>query len=107
MDAKFEKIKQENWEGQKRVFSDSPTNTQIQILPDRCVSPGNFRPSAAMVGVYHAHPTTIKALKKELWIAGEEVEFFTQLVECQGCKRQLDIQFWHFCPYCENSLPKV
>ena len=78
--------------------------TEVNIIPDKTVSLGKFLPSKVIVGQYKAHPITIRAMKKNIFAAGDDL--FSELAKPYICKcgQNLDIQFWHFCPYCEAEF---
>lgn len=81
---------------------------QVPIRPDTSVSPAKFLPDPLIPGGFKAHPTTIRAMRKDLFVAGDEgFEDVEQLYTCQSCQAQLDLQFWLFCPFCEQSFPKT
>ncbi len=106
---KIKKIKQESWGGAKPYFDlSNPQEEEVQILPDKSISPGMFKPNPSKQSQYFAHPTTIKALKKNIFLAGNDWEGSGILTEitCSGCKRKLDKDFWHFCPFCETQFEK-
>lgn len=80
---------------------------EVPIRPDKSVSPAKFLPDPFIPGGYKAHPTTIRAMRKDLFVAGlEGFEDVEQLYTCQSCHNELDLQFWVFCPFCEQSFPK-
>lgn len=80
---------------------------EIPIRPDTSVTPAKFLPDPLIPGGFKAHPITIRAMRKDLFIAGEEgVEDIELLYVCESCQKQLDLQFWLFCPFCEQSFPK-
>ncbi|WP_417336634.1 hypothetical protein [Halobacteriovorax marinus] len=91
----------------KKHFIDDPTAYQVQIRPDKSVSPGKFLNDPLIPGGYKAHPTTIRAMKKDIFAAGSELfEDLAFVINCESCKAELDLQFWHFCPFCEAQFPK-
>lgn len=80
--------------------------SQVQIIPDTLVSPGKFKQDTKKNNVYYAHPTTIKAMKKNIFVAGQQPFEDLEIMHiCESCKTELDIQFWHFCPFCEAKFP--
>lgn len=80
--------------------------SQVQILPDTLVSPGKFKQDTKKNNVYYAHPTTIRAMKKNIFVAGQQPFEDLEIMHiCESCKTELDIQFWHFCPFCEAKFP--
>lgn len=88
-------------------FIDDPTEVKVQIRPDKAVSPGKFLNDPIIPGGFKAHPTTIRAMRKDIFVGTTEVfDDLEFLINCASCKTELDLQFWHFCPYCEASFPK-
>lgn len=78
---------------------------EVAIRPDKSVSPAMFAPDPLRPGFFKAHPTTIKAMRKDLFVAGEEgLEDLEDWMTCDSCGKNLDRQFWIFCPYCESSF---
>lgn len=99
-----DKLSKENWYHQKQYFDlENHTESEVQILPDKSVNLGNFRPSKIQPGTYYAHPTTIKAMKKNIFVAGN-IDELAEAIICHSCQAELDKQFWHFCPYCESGF---
>ena len=95
-----------NAAGHKLLDTQQSTTQKIELVPDKSISPGMFRPSKlALRVVYLAHPVTIRAVRKEIFMVGNnEFEDLEEIIQCQSCKRELDIQFWKFCPFCEASF---
>lgn len=106
-DKFFNKLKAETWENQKPYYDlSNPQEERIQIIPDKSVSPGMFRPDKEMPGKFFAHPTTVKAMKKDIFLTGDyfEVLGIATVITCSGCKREIEKEFWHFCPFCETKF---
>ena len=80
------------------------TEVQVQIRPDKSLAPAKFKPDLLHPGHYLAHPSTIKAMRKDLFLAGEDFVDLEQIVECKSCSEKLDLRFWQACPYCEQSI---
>ncbi|MBC7713887.1 MAG: hypothetical protein H7177_11140 [Rhizobacter sp.] len=78
---------------------------QVNIIPDMSISPAQFIPDKLDSKKFRAHPVTIKAMRKELFMGGEDFIDLECLLTCASCKIEIDVQFWHFCPYCEASFP--
>ena len=83
-----------------------PQNVKVQIRPDNKVPRGLFLPDPLIPGGHKAHPITIQAIRKDIFLAGEAFVDLEMIYQCQSCKQELDLQFWHFCPYCEAAFPK-
>lgn len=89
-------------------FGDQAEKTvKVDIRPDESINPGMFKPDPLKPGHFKAHPTTIRAMRKDIFVGGSD-EFIDleQSYICQSCKTELDVQFWLFCPYCEAEFPK-
>ena len=79
---------------------------QVNIIPDKKIKPAQFIPDPLNPKKFRAHPTTIRAMRKELFMGGEDFVDLECLITCASCKTEIDMQFWEFCPYCEASFPK-
>lgn len=78
---------------------------QVQIIPDKNIAPALFVPDLLNPKKYRANPITIRALKKDIFVAGNEgFEDLEIMHQCLSCQKIIDLQFWHFCPYCEKSF---
>jgi hypothetical protein len=86
------------------MFSEVCETSQVDIRPDKDVTLGKFRPDPQNPSGYIAHPTTIRAMKKDIFMAGEGFEDLEMHYRCYSCHTTLDLQFWNFCPFCEASI---
>jgi|SRR5690606_33797070 len=78
---------------------------KVQIRPDSTVRPAMFLPDPLIPGGYKAHPVTIRAMRKDIFAAGNELfEDLEDLITCESCQHEIDRQFWVFCPYCEAKF---
>lgn len=101
----YEKLMKAKNAAQKPNFSETPSEIyNVKIRPDTKIKRALFRPDPLIPGGYLAHPITIKALKTDVFVGGDGFEDLESLYTCQSCKSTLDLQFWHFCPYCEASF---
>lgn len=92
----------------KMYGSEAESEIQVQIFPDKSVAPAKFIANKSIPGTYRAHPVTIRAMRPEIF-TGSHNDLFTDLeynIKCQGCSEVYDLQFWKFCPFCEESIPK-
>lgn len=103
LEKKVEQIKRANIESQKPCYQEQPRNFKVHIKPDSSIGRGKFKPHPAFPGKYLAHPVTMRALKKDILLAGEDFTEFEDFQRCESCGEVMDRQFWHFCPYCESS----
>tara|TARA_B100000925_G_C22007352_1_gene474316 strand:+ start:2760 stop:3098 length:339 start_codon:yes stop_codon:yes gene_type:complete len=90
----------------KQLLSSSQQIESVRLLVDQNVSPGMFRPHKSSSNIFFANSLTIRAVKKDLFLAGEGFEDLKRVVSCTSCNQELDEQFWSFCPYCEGKLSK-
>lgn len=91
---------------QPHLRIDRPEEYQVQLIPDQNVSPAKFIKDTKTPSSYRAHPLTIRAVRKEIFTAGDFVlDDLECLFQCEKCNHSLDLQFWNFCPYCEAHLP--
>ncbi len=107
--TQFETLKNAKNAVEERMYTPTPeAEIKVQILPDKSVSPAKFIANKTMPGTFRAHPVTIRAMRQDLF-AGANNELFADLeynIHCRGCKTVIDVQFWKFCPFCEESFPK-
>ena len=106
LNKKFAQIRQANWEGKKPFYQSSAQEANVQLLPDPSINPGKFKPHPTSPHCYLAHPTTIRAVKKDMLLGGEDFLEFAQTAPCPSCRQTVDQQFWHFCPFCESRWEK-
>ncbi len=81
-----------------------PTEYKINIRPSESVSRGMFKSDPLLPGGHIAHPATIRAMRQDLFILGDDFVDLEVLYTCESCKKVLDLQFWQACPYCETSI---
>jgi hypothetical protein len=83
------------------LFGREPDKKEkVEILPDKTVTPGKFLPHHLLPGAFKAHPQTIAAVRKDIFLGGEGFEDLEEMIECSGCHESIDKQFWVFCPMC-------
>ena len=73
---------------------------QVSLRPREEIPPAIFHPDPLFPGGFLAHPRTIEALRKEIFMVGTNIDELSAPYTCHSCRHQLDLQFWHFCPYC-------
>lgn len=76
----------------------------VSLRVNKDVAVGLFKPDPLIPGGYLANAVTLKALRKDIFVTDFELDEFTEVVTCEGCRRELDLQFWFFCPYCETKF---
>ena len=101
-------LNERNAAGKSMYYMNGREEVQVQIYPDKSVSPSKFIANKTLPGTYRAHPLTIKAMRKDLFanMYSETFEELEYLYKCEGCKKTIDLQFWQFCPHCEKAFPK-
>ncbi|MCK5884591.1 MAG: hypothetical protein KAG61_12945 [Bacteriovoracaceae bacterium] len=78
---------------------------KVNIRPNKDVALGKFKSDPLLPGCHIAHPITIEAMRKDLFVLGDEFIDLELKYECIKCRKELDLQFWMFCPYCETPFP--
>lgn len=109
MDKKIlNNLKKEHWVGGQQVYNfDDCQTSQVNIRPNNDVTLGNFRSDPLIPGGFVAHPTTIRAMRKDIFVGGNDFDLHQQLYHCESCGKELDLQFWQFCPYCESQFQNL
>ena len=94
-----------NAAGSQLYSSTQDQEVKVQILPDNSVAPAKFLPHDLIPGAFKANPLTIAAMRKDIFVGGDgEFRDLQSLILCQGCNREIDRQFWIFCPFCEAKF---
>ncbi len=101
----LKKLKTANWEGKLPYYSPHYQEVNIQIRANESVGPGIFKPDPLIPGGWIAHPQTIKAVRKDIFMGEDGFEELEILYQCISCKKTIDLQFWIHCPYCESKIP--
>ena len=81
-----------------------PQEFNLKIEPNESIAPAMFRPHPDKPGIYEATSLTIRAMKKDIFLAGNDVDELKQPHTCTSCQQPLDRQFWFMCPYCGESF---
>ncbi|MDD4973299.1 MAG: hypothetical protein PHY93_03065 [Bacteriovorax sp.] len=103
--SQLEKLKSYSNAANSPLFNTDYHETyDVNILPDPKISPAKFIPDPLRPNVFRAHPVTIRAMRKELFMGGVDFVDLECLRICGSCKHEIDLQFWQFCPYCEASI---
>ncbi len=102
----IERIKREtNFNGTPAFETNRHQNIQVSMRVDDKVEPGKFVKDPLVFNGYKACYSTLKALRRDIFITGEFSEMSDDYT-CEKCKKLLDLQFWLCCPYCEEPFPK-
>lgn len=103
----YQDIKDALVEESKPAFDmQNAQNFSVDLKPDKSVSRGNFKPNPDHERGYLAHPSTIAALKKDIFVTDVDLQDYSLEIDCPSCKTKLDLQFWKFCPFCDSPFPK-
>ncbi len=86
--------------------TETTEDIQVNIRPDKTIAQGLFKEDPLLMGGFKAHPITIRAVRKDIFFADMDFIDLEIKYQCQSCRNELDLQFWHFCPFCEASFPK-
>jgi len=107
----LEKVKKELLELQNAanlpLLSDDYQEVKVAIRPCSDVTPAMFKQDPLNPNGHIAHPDTIKAMRKDIFVAGEGFEDLQKEITCRSCKKIYDIQFWIHCPYCGEKIPPL
>ena len=76
---------------------------RANIRPSKNVRIGVFKVDPIYPNSYIAHPDTIRALKKDILVDENDLDFYEEYI-CQNCKSALDKQFWLYCPFCGTNF---
>jgi hypothetical protein len=97
----FNDIKNANIEGKHKVYNhELPENHKLELKPDENVRTGLFKPVPGQSHTFTAHPLTIKAIRKDLFVSDLEFEDYSLELECSKCSNAYDLQFYRQCPHC-------
>lgn len=103
--SQLEKLKTyANAAGTPLFNTDYHEQHKVNVKPDTNIARAKFIPDKLLPNVFYAHPVTIRAMRKELFMGGVDFIDLECLRICDSCKQKIDLQFWHFCPYCEASF---
>lgn len=85
---------------------DQEESVQFKVHIDNSLPHGRFFKSEVFPGEWRASEQTYKAMKKDIFALGESLDELKEPYQCFGCRKELDKQFWHFCPYCGERFRK-
>ncbi len=106
----YQRFAQDNWENQKAAYRmDQQEEIKVQFRPHNDVSIGMFKIDPLLPAVYLAHPQTLRALRRDLFVGlddEERLERFSFAHHCESCHQLVDLQFWLHCPFCEKAFGK-
>lgn len=99
-------------DGSRKFITEKVETSHLRLIPDPYMPPAIFRPVTStdpqvknpLIPTYYAHPVTIRAIRKDILLAGSDLELGEYNYRCSSCQNLLDLQFWEFCPYCEKRF---
>lgn len=101
----FEEIqKMTNGIGTQLLDLEKEQEVKINIRPDKQVAIGLFKPDPLLLSGFIAHPDTIRAMRKDIFVTDPDLLDRSQVALCEGCEQILDRQFWHYCPFCGENF---
>ena len=100
----YDKIKSLKNAGNLPLTSPNSVESTVRLIPDEKIAPSLFKPSQIEPNVYYATSLTIRAVKKDIFMAGDGFEDLEMIRPCLDCGKNLDLQFWKFCPFCEGKI---
>lgn len=77
---------------------------KIHITVDNTLAHGLFKPNPSIENGWLASEQTFRAMKKNIFALGENVDELMSPYTCHSCHSKMDQQFWHFCPYCGSQF---
>ena len=80
-------------------------NLSVNIRVVKTVAPAMFKPDPINPGGWIANELTFRAMKKDIFTLGDDIDELKSPHTCIGCNSQLDLLFWQLCPYCGKDLP--
>ncbi len=72
---------------------------QIKLRVDETIAPAKFKQDPLIPGGFLANSLTLKALRSDIFVLGETTDDLSSIQDC-ACGKEIDVQFWKFCPYC-------
>lgn len=90
----------ENQVGDPLVNLNKQQDFSVHIEIDNSLGPARFKAHPTIEGFWYASQETFRAMKKDIFSLGEDIDEMTNIIECKSCKTNVDTQFWHHCPYC-------
>ncbi len=76
----------------------------FNLRPDNGVPLALFKPDPQNPSGHIAHPDTIRAMRKDIFVSDPDLLDRSLKHTCLGCKHELDLQFWLHCPYCGKEF---
>lgn len=73
---------------------------KLALRVDESVGPAMFRPDPLIPGGYVANSLTLRAVRRDIFVAGMDPDDLAVERPCHACGKRIDHQFWKLCPYC-------
>lgn len=103
-DELIRKIKElENAAAMPLVDLEAREDIPVNIRVNESVSPAMFKPDPFIPGGYIANSLTIRAMRPNIFVVGEELDDLETKYNC-ACGKEFDLQFWKICPYCARDI---
>lgn len=105
IERQLQKIRSEtHFTGQNRFNTHYCEEFKLHFIIDEKMAPARFLPDPTKKNTWVCSSQTYRALRKEIFSAGEE--FFSELETrpCENCSKLLDTDFWWHCPHCGKEI---
>jgi hypothetical protein len=76
---------------------------KVQFRVDEKIGPAMFKADPLIPGGYVANSLTIRAMRADIFVLGEDTEDLSTPYHC-ACRQEFDLQFWKLCPYCGRDI---
>lgn len=78
-------------------------DVKVSFRVDEKIGPAMFKPDPLIPNGYLANSLTLRAMRSDIFIFGEGTEDLASIYHC-ACGKELDVQFWKFCPFCAREF---
>lgn len=89
---------------QQPQYEQSSEEFQVNIRVDESVGPAMFKPDPLIPHGYIANSLTVRAMRPDIFVLGDEINDLELLYKCPKCNHTSDKQFWKCCPYCASEF---
>ena len=90
--------------GNNPLITKPDESYKIQIKIDSKVPPAKFINDTEHSHIWYANDLTFRAMKKDIFTLDTGIDDTALIIECTKCRKNIDKQFWLFCPFCEQSF---
>lgn len=84
--------------------TDLEEKIEFKVHIDNSLPHGRFFPFESKPNEWKATKQTYSAMKKNIFALGDDIDELKRPYTCESCNTNLDMQFWHFCPYCGQKF---